>query len=139
MVKKGLSKKTEQKTKWAINLFKKWQEDRRNKSTDAENFISSKNIFEMSDEELNKTLGYFVAEVRNQKGEDYMPNTIYELVCCIQHHMRQMGRFVSFFDDETFHGFKKVLDSKMKELSGRGLGIDRKRAEVISEEQEEYM
>lgn len=34
----------------------------------------------MSDEELNKSLGYFVAEVRNQKGEDYMPNTIYELV-----------------------------------------------------------
>lgn len=27
----------------------------------------------------------------------------------------------------------------MKELSGRSLGIDRKRAEVISEEQEEYM
>lgn len=51
----------------------------------------------MSDEELNKTLGYFVAEVRNQKGEDYMPNTIYELVCCMQHHMRQMGRFVRFF------------------------------------------
>lgn len=60
-------------------------------------------------------------------------------LCCIQDHMRQMGRFVSFFDDETFHGFKKVLDSKTKELSGRGLGIDEKRAEVISEEQEEYM
>lgn len=60
-------------------------------------------------------------------------------LCCIQHHMRQMGRFVSFFDDETFHGFKKVLDSKTKELSGRGLGIDKKRAEVISEEQEQYM
>lgn len=37
----------------------------------------------MLDEELNKILGYFVVEVRNQKGEDYMLNIIYEFVCCI--------------------------------------------------------
>ena len=42
-------------------------------------------------------------------------------------------------DDKSFDGMRKVLDSKMKELSSRGLGIERRRAEVISEEQEDIM
>lgn len=112
LVKKGLSKKTEQKTKWAIYLFRKWQEDRRNKSTDAENFISNKNIFEMSDEELNNTLEYFVAEVRNQKGEDYMPNTIYEFVCCIQHHETNGKICEVFFMTKHFMDLKKCSIKK---------------------------
>lgn len=45
-----------------------------------------------------------------------------------------MGRFVSCFDDEIFYGLKKVFDLKMKELLGCGLGIDKKRVEVILEE-----
>ena len=47
--------------------------------------------------------------------------------------MRKEGRFLSFLDDKTFQGLRSVLDSKMKEfLSSRGLGLDKKRAEVIS-------
>lgn len=32
-----------------------------------------------------------------------------------------------------------MLDSKMKELSSRGLGLDKKKAEIIAEEQESIM
>jgi hypothetical protein len=42
-------------------------------------------------------------------------------------------------DDKSFDGMRRILDSKMKELSSRGLGIERRRAEVISEEQEDIM
>ena len=51
--------------------------------------------------------------------------------------MRKEGRFISILDDKTFQGLRSVLDSKMKELSSRGLGLDKKRAEVISAEQED--
>ena len=53
--------------------------------------------------------------------------------------MRKEGRFISILDDKTFQGLRSVLDSKMKELSSRGLGLDKKRAEVISAEQEDIM
>ena len=76
---------------------------------------------------------------KNQQGGDYMPNTLYEIAAAIQHHIRQTGRFVSFFDDQCFEKMRKVLDAKMKELSKRGLGLEKKKADVISTEQEEIM
>jgi hypothetical protein len=59
-----------------------------------------KNIMTMQDKKIDKCLSYFVAEVKNRSGEDYNPNTIYEIVCSIQHYMRKEGRFVSFLDDK---------------------------------------
>lgn len=61
-----------------------------------------KNIMNMQDDEIDKCLSYFVAEVRNKSGLDYKPNTLYEIICAIQHFMRKEGRFVSFLDDKSF-------------------------------------
>lgn len=38
---------------------------------------------------------------------------------------RKKGRFVSFLDDKKFQGLRTVLDSKMKELSSHGSGLDK--------------
>ena len=53
--------------------------------------------------------------------------------------MRKEGGFISFLDDKTFQRLRNVLDSRMKELPSRGLDLDKKRAEVISTEQEDIM
>jgi hypothetical protein len=138
LIQSGLSKKTEAKCKWALNLFDMWQQDRKKKKPDADSFMYQ-DIMTMKDEEIDKCLSYFVAEVKNKSGEDYKPNTVYEIVCSIQHFMRKKGRFVSFLDDKKYEGLRSVLDSKMKELSSRGLGLERKKAEIISAEQENTM
>ena len=96
-------------------------------------------LLEIPNDTLNDLLCYFVAEVRNKSGEEYRPNTLYELVVAIQHYIRQSGKFVSFLDDKCFEGMRKVVDAKMKELSSKGLGIDKKTADVITEDQEEVM
>lgn len=98
-----------------------------------------KDIMQMSDEEISKTISFFVAEVRNKSGDDYRPNSLYEIVCAIQHKMRHDGRFINFFDYDRFYEMRSILDSKMKELSARGMGIERKRADIITEAQEEEM
>ncbi|XP_069128456.1 uncharacterized protein KIAA1958-like [Argopecten irradians] len=64
---------------------------------------------------------------------------MYELLISIQHHFRTNGRFVSFLDDKTFSGLKAVLDSKMKELSKKGIGLQRRQADIITQEQEEKL
>ena len=89
--------------------------------------------------ELNHYLSFFIVEVRNQKGGEYRPNTLYEIIISIQHYLRQKGNFVRFLDDEEFQGLRSVLDSKMKNLSKQGLGIKRVQADVISESQEYYL
>lgn len=53
--------------------------------------------------------------------------------------MRHDGRFIKFLDDDRFYEMRSILDSKIKELSGQGMWIERKRADIITETQEEEM
>ena len=85
-------------------------------------------ILTTCDEELNEVMTFFVAEVRNKDGKEYMPNTIYELVIAVQHHLRQNGRLINFLDDNGFDGMRKVLDGKMKSLSRQSIGATKKKA-----------
>lgn len=101
--------------------------------------VDDMDISVMDDQILDEALSYFVAEVRNKAGGDYKPNTLYEIVVAIQYHLRQSGRTINMLEDKSFDGMRRVLDAKMKELSSRGMGIERKKAEVISEEQEEEL
>ena len=46
---------------------------------------------------------------------------------------------INFFTDPDFDGFRRTLDGIMKELQGKGVGVDRKQAEPILPEEEEQM
>lgn len=98
-----------------------------------------KDIMQMRDEEINRAMSFFVAEVRNKSGDDYRSNSLYEIVCAIQHKMRHDGRFINFLDDDRFYEMRSILDSKVKELSARVKEIERKREDIITETQEEVM
>lgn len=80
-----------------------------------------KDIMGINDKDIDKCLSYFVAQVRNKSRQDYKPNTLYEIICSIQHFMRKEGRIMIFFNEKEY-----ALELKMKELSSRGLGLDKK-------------
>lgn len=140
VLKKGLCQNTENKTKWAMKVLENWLKQRQRQS-EGNNTIRSfgDNVMDFSLCDLNEALSYFVVEVRNKDGGEYRPNTVYELIICIQHHFRTNGRFLNFLDDAEFSGLRNILDAKMKNLSKQGLGVNKKQAQVITEEQEEYM
>ncbi|ESO87370.1 hypothetical protein LOTGIDRAFT_66203, partial [Lottia gigantea] len=96
-------------------------------------------LFNLSSQELNEALSFFIAEVRKESGDNYKPNTLYEIIISIQHYLRQNGRLIAFMDDQEYQGLRSVLNSKMKELSRLGLGINTKKSEVITIEQEEIL
>ena len=140
MVKDSLSSKTLSKSKWAVNVFKQWQEERK-KQAALDNSIRSfeGDIITMTNDVLNEALGYFVAEVTNKDGNEYRPNTIYELIISIQHFLRNNGRFVRFLDDAEFQSMRQILDAKMKNPSRQGIGANKRQADVITEEQENIL
>lgn len=70
LIRSGLSKKTESKSKWALNLFASWQQERKKKQPNTDVYMY-KNIMNMQDDEIDKCLSYFVAEVRNKSGLVY--------------------------------------------------------------------
>ncbi|CAC5399500.1 unnamed protein product [Mytilus coruscus] len=93
----------------------------------------------MTNYQLNTVLGYFITEVRNKKGLDYYPNTLYELIICIQRFLRQNEKSISILDERDFSALRSVLDSRMKELSRNGIFLNTKKADVINADQETYM
>ncbi|XP_021360810.1 zinc finger MYM-type protein 2-like [Mizuhopecten yessoensis] len=131
---------TENKTKWALKVFDSWIEQRLIQSKNNEKLKNfPNNLLDLPVSDINEALTYFVAEVRNKNGEEYRPNTLYELIISIQHYFRQNGRFVNILDDTEFAGLRGVLDARMKNLAKQGLGINKKQAEIITEEQEQLM
>ena len=46
---------------------------------------------------------------------------------------------ITFFSMPQFHGFKQALDGEMKRLQAGGAGIEKKRAQPITNEEEEKL
>jgi len=90
IVKDELCQNTENKTKWAMRILDNWLKQRQelSKSNDKVTKFGT-NVLEFTVSELNQALSYFVAEVRNKDGQDYRPNTVYELIISIQHFFSQ--------------------------------------------------
>ena len=93
----------------------------------------------MTNAYLNDALSFFIAEICTQNGQEYKPNTLYKIIIAIQLYFRQSGHFINFLDNVGFEGMRRILDAKMKDLSKQGLGIRRKMADVITEEQGDIM
>lgn len=92
----------------------------------------------MTIDELCYSLSRFVLEVRNRKGQEYSPQTLYEMIICLQMFLAMKGKELQFLQDEAFSTFRNTLDAKMKELTARGMRTPKKQASVIEENDEEH-
>ena len=63
---------------------------------------------------------------------EYLPNTLYHIVCGIMRHVRNSINGVDFFKDPEFAGLRRTLDAEMKRLQSKGLGSTLKQAEPIT-------
>ncbi|XP_046377831.2 uncharacterized protein KIAA1958-like [Haliotis rufescens] len=131
---------TEHKSRWALNIFKNWVVERQKRSNN-EIPIANQNIVSLAEDEndLNRTLMLFLSEVRNQKREEYRGNTLYEIVSSLQYYLRRNGVVVNFFESSCYTGMRSVLDAKMKLLARKGIGVEKRQADVITEQQEDVL
>ncbi|CAC5367515.1 unnamed protein product [Mytilus coruscus] len=106
------NKNTEKNTKWAMNVFNEWQGER------IRSGIIMPDLLQMD---------YISMDFWIQRG--------------VMRYCRDNGLHVNFFngDDATFAGLRKVLDARMKQLPGKGLGTNIKKADAISGEDKEIL
>lgn len=124
---------TRKNTIWAYNVFSAWRKER---GSDVPN------ITEMDATALQFWLSRFVVEARKQDGSEYPAKSVYYLVCGLLRFLRDRGIYAMNFLDEKdirFANFRKVLDSRMKELVSSGIGTTVKQADVILPEHEEKL
>ena len=136
----AFSTNTENKSAWAVKLYNSWKNERNNRNLIDVSDIKKDLISLAEDEnELNTVLMCFVTEVRNMKGGEYRGNTLYEIVSSLQYYLRRNDKPVNFFDEACYAGLRSVLDARMKEIARKGIGINKRQAAIISEEQEDIL
>ena len=83
---------------------------------------------------------HFIFEVRKKGGEEIPPNTLHHIVSGIQRHLRTTVKAsIDLFKDAEFADFTVCLDSEMKRLQRKGLGSKSKKAEPLTEDEEELL
>ena len=80
-----------------------------------------------------------ILEVRMRHSQPYPPNSIYQLCCGLLRWIRDTKPSLNLFTDAEFTGFRKTLDAEMKRLCSIGIGVQQKRAEPISEGEENQL
>ena len=131
------------KVNWAVRLFEEWRQNRNatiKKEGCANKSIIPRTATELRHDELSFALSAFVAEIKKADGTDYPPNTLFEIIMCIQTHINVTGRrAVKFMADSNYVTLKLAINNVMQERAKAGLGLQRRQAQVITTEQEEIM
>ena len=121
---------TKGNTKWGINVFNKWREQRD---------INIPELYEMDTITMNYWLQRFIVEARRQDGAEYPLRSLYLIACGLLRYIRSNGVHEKNFLDEKNTNvveFRQVLDAKMKTLFNKGLGCKVKQAAPITRDDE---
>ena len=135
---------TDKKVKWVLSTFNLWREERNKQATmhpkmNITTICEGKDITEFTTDELNFAIARFIKECRNQKGQKYPGNTLREMVLCLQMYLNKHGFVYKFLNDTSFSRIRNCLDNTMKATAAEGIGLERKQADVISQEEEELL
>ena len=88
---------------------------------------------------MNKTLQLFFAEVRKRNGEEYEPDSLRTMLAGLDRYLKEKGCKFSILRDREFNSCRKILNGKAIELHEKGCGKRKRRADAVSEEEEELL
>ena len=94
---------------------------------------------EIPKQELNGTLKRFLAEVRKSDGSEYEPDSLRTMLAALDRHLRQAGANFSIIKDREFDECRKTLNGRTIVLREGGLGKKKKKADVLTLEEEEQL
>ena len=145
--KQSIPPNTQRRNNWAMNTWTKWALARNNQCVEQTGTMSSdkwtkiiKPLTDMTDEEMQYWISKFILEVRKEDGTEYPPKTILSLVMGLQSHIRMKNKVnIDFLNSPNFIGVRQILDSEMKRLSQKGLGINVRKAEALSVSDEDKL
>ena len=116
---------TRYKDEWAVKTFENWRSNREKMALRDNSVACFKTPLQnMTLDELNESISYFVFEVKKQDGTEYPANSLHGMVCAIQRYLKsECGKNVRFFNDDFFSKLRTSLDTVMKERSAAGIGV----------------
>ena len=142
LLQKDLRVSTKKNMFWAVNLFETWRKQRNGRILKNSKSILSVIPHElqfMPTRDLVINISRFLVEVRKVDGSHYPPKTLRHLVLMLQKFLSENERPFQLLSDPQFSSLQNVLDRMMKKRAQEGLGLNVRKAEVISFEKENYL
>ena len=81
----------------------------------------------------------FITEIKEVNGDEFSGKTLYDILVCIQFHLKCYGFGFKIPNDEAFRDIKFTLDNNMKACVASGIGISMKQAQFLSVTDEDYL
>ena len=132
-----IPRKTQTDTKYCVEIWKTWSIYR---NSVVKNEQVYEDITSLDSNSLQYWMSRFVLEVRKKDGTEYPPNTLHHICCGILRHLRENGQpGIDIFKDSSFSDFRSTLDGEMKRLQSLGIGVKKRQAEPLTEEEEEKL
>ena len=95
-------------------------------------------LYTFDKRDLCYSLSKFVTEIKRLDGKEYPPNTIREIVICIQMHLHEYMVLWKLLEHPEFVSLRNVVDNMMKIRHSEGLGVHRS-ADVITVSHEDRL
>ena len=132
---------TRKRNNWSFKLFEQWIKWKKTKwATDGGFLMVLKEFEEYHASDLNFLLQDFVISVRKEDRSEYPPSSLRSIIAGILSTFRdKYYKQWNFFKDPEFQSARRALDAKMRELTRRGVGLNKRKAQVITQDMEEEL
>ncbi len=99
------------------------------------------NVKSLSKSAVCYGISRFITEISKVNRDDFLPKTLYEIVVCLQMHLKLLSLFWKLLDDtdKSFVSLKYTVDNIMKERASSAMCSITKQAKVLSYEDEELL
>jgi len=124
---------------WAVSLFDDWRAKRHRQCVEEQNSDTvdlSKPLAAMSDEEINYTIPFFIAEIKKRDGTDFSPTSLRSIVLRLQKYLELQGRHVKLFSGVQFRSIRDTLDAVINQHAESGVITPARQAAIITKDME---
>ena len=143
--KEQIPKKTCESTGWAVNCYWAWARSHNRKIDvfkEQYPFVPCE-LSKTGPDEVNYWLARFILEIMKADGTPYPANSLYNISCGLLRHFREdLKRFdlnILAKCKPEFQSFRNALDSRMKEMTAKSIGVKTNSASPLSEDDEKQL
>ena len=137
--------KTNQCNRWAASVYIQWAEERNSDPTAVERCPTDLLLSPYPTHVVDYWLAAFVLEARRKDGHYYPPNTIRNILAALYRTMKShLSPGIPSFMDSRCREFyyptlNNGLDQHLRMLRQKGIGLERKRATLITQEHKDEL
>lgn len=134
---KKFSDETTKKIRWVTKMYGEWRLVR-NLNPNVRNIVCDMDdISSLTISNVVEGICRFLTEIKKLDGSEFPGKTLYDLVICLQFHLETKGFSWKFLSDNHFKDIRFTLDNLMKDRCARGIGVNVRKAQVLSQFHEE--